>query len=154
VKNVGRFIRQIYRTSNMYSQQVLKDVEMTTSEIDVLRIAYHHESISQQDLSRRLGIDKAAVARLVSTLEAKGYIYRMADENDKRIKRICVTEPGEEAQAEARATEQEFYEWLFSDIGEAEQEIFLTVCEAVFLKAKEERKNNFVHLDSLSNKNK
>jgi len=143
MRNIGRFIRRIYRIGSAYSQKTIKDYGLSTSEVEALRIITHHESISQQGLADHISIDKAAVTRLAASLEGKGYIYRASDENDKRLKRLYATQSGNLIKSEVRATEQEFYEWLFSEVDEADMVVFTKVMEMAFQKARDGKKDGF-----------
>jgi len=146
MRNLGRFIRRIYRICGAYSQKAIKNYDLSTSEMEALRIITYHESISQQGLADHISIDKAAVTRLAASLENKGYIYRGSDCKDKRVKRLYATESGNEIKSEVRATEQEFYEWLFSEVDEGDMEIFTKVMEMAFEKARAGKNDGFSEL--------
>ena len=146
MRNLGRFIRRIYRICGAYSQKNIKNYGLSTSELEALRIITHHEGISQQGLADHLSIDKAAITRLVASLENKGYICRVSDENDKRLKRLYATEKGNLIKSEVRATEQEFYEWLFGEVNEKDMEIFMKVMEMAFQKARDGKNDGFSKL--------
>lgn len=70
----------------------------TTSAVDssffLMRI-HKHPGISQQELAEKGFYDKGTTARAVKKLEQENYIIRKADENDKRIIRLYVTQKGE-----------------------------------------------------------
>jgi len=147
MKNLGRFIRRIYRICSVYSQKAIKNYSLSTSEMEALRIITHHEGISQQGLADHMSIDKAAVTRLVASLEDKGYIHRISDENDRRLKRLYPTESGRLIKTELRATEHEFYEWIFSEISDEDMEVFARVMEMAFEKAVAGRRSGFGELN-------
>jgi len=93
-----------------------------------------------------LAIDKAAVTRLVSNLEKKGYVVRYKDEKDRRINRLFPTEKTKEVKDIATATETHFYQWLMEDIDNEEKEIFLKVLKKLYVKSKMERRANFKNI--------
>lgn len=53
-----------------------------------------YQGISQGELSIMASQEKTGVSRLVAGLESKGYLRREDDENDRRIKRVFVTDAG------------------------------------------------------------
>lgn len=55
---------------------------------------YFNEGLSQNELAKILHFNKGAIAKLVKNLEGKGYIKRLADENDKRAHKLYLTEKG------------------------------------------------------------
>ena len=48
--------------------------------------------ITQDELAKASCVDKAAVTRVIQTLEKKGVVERRADETDKRANRIYITD--------------------------------------------------------------
>jgi DNA-binding MarR family transcriptional regulator len=50
-------------------------------------------------LAEMAGMTKQSVGEIVDDLEARGYVERVPDPDDKRAKIICLTERGERAQA-------------------------------------------------------
>ncbi len=87
----GRWISILYRQFQIYINNALKDLDITSSEYIFLIKLYENEELSQEELSSIYYVDKAATARSLKRLEKKGYIYRLRDPNDKRAYKICVT---------------------------------------------------------------
>lgn len=90
-KSVGRWIAVLYRQSQIYLNIALKDLNLSSSEYMFL-IVLTNEGMTQEELSDRISIDKAATARALKSLEEKGYITRETDPQDKRAKRVYATE--------------------------------------------------------------
>lgn len=53
-----------------------------------------NDGLTQDELTKLVKVDKAATARMVKSLEQKGYITRETDPKDKRNKKIYLTETG------------------------------------------------------------
>lgn len=141
-----RYITKIGRVAQMYTNSILKGINLSASEYMCLRWIRKREGLSQEELRELLVIDKAAVTRLVSNLEKKGYVVRCKDEKDKRINRIFPTEKTKEVKEIATATETHFYQWLMEDIDEGEKEIFLKILKQLYIKSKIERRENFKNI--------
>lgn len=58
-------------------------------------IAQNNESITQQNLSKQLQVDKVVVVRIVDYLESIGFIIRTDNPKDRRSHLLKVTEKGE-----------------------------------------------------------
>lgn len=54
------------------------------------------DGVRQQDLAVSSIKDKATIARALGRMEQKGFLERRPDPNDKRSKRIFLTEKGKE----------------------------------------------------------
>ena len=141
-----RYITKISRVAQKYSHLTLKDIDLGPSEYECLRQIRKNEGLSQEKLRSILSIDKAAVARMVANLERKGYIHRHTDENDKRAKKLYVTDKAFEIKDATTSVESYFYEWLLEGIDEDDKTVFLKVLNQLYVKSKQERKVNFTNI--------
>lgn len=141
-----RYITKIARVAQKYSHLTLKDIDLGTSEYECLRQIRKHQGLSQENLGSILSIDKAAVARMVANLERKGYVYRLPDENDKRAKKLFVSEKAYHIKNATTSVESYFYEWLLDGISKDELNVFLKVLNKLYYKSKQERRANFANI--------
>ena len=107
-ENMRKCISILYRQFQIYINNNTKDLGISASEYIFLMEMYKNDSMSQEQLSKNLIIDKAATARSIKSLEQKGYIVRNKDENDKRTNRIKLTKKGIEIK---ERLEQLFEKW-------------------------------------------
>lgn len=82
----------IFRYSQGHLDRVLKKYELSNGSFRYLFVLEEHKGISQNNLSKRIGHDKAMSARTISKLIQLGYVYREADESDKRAYHLFLTE--------------------------------------------------------------
>lgn len=96
MKNVyeefGRWISVLYRQFQIFINNELKDLNITSGEYIYLIKLYENKELTQEDLAEIYYIDKAAITRSMRSLEDKGYIKRIKNQRDKRSYRIQVTE--------------------------------------------------------------
>ncbi|MBU5484111.1 MarR family transcriptional regulator [Clostridium sp. MSJ-11] len=88
----GRWISILYRQFQIFINNELKDLNITSGEYIYLIKLYENKELTQEDLAEIYYIDKAAITRSISSLEDKGYIKRVKNESDKRSYKIQVTE--------------------------------------------------------------
>lgn len=88
----GRWISILYRQFQIYINNELKDLGITSAEYIYLIKLYENKELTQENLAEIYYIDKAAITRSIKSLEDKGYIMRIKNERDKRSYRIQVTE--------------------------------------------------------------
>jgi DNA-binding MarR family transcriptional regulator len=67
----GRWISILYRQFQIYINNALKDLDITSSEYIFLIKLYENEELSQEELSSIYYVDKAATARSLKRLEKK-----------------------------------------------------------------------------------
>ena len=99
-QSLGRLVAILHRRNIAYLNSVLKPYAITSAEVGIMRTLCKGEDRSQEELSLTLTIDKAAIARSVKSLEAKGYVRRISDERDKRCNRLFLTEKARALQGE------------------------------------------------------
>lgn len=121
----------------------LAEFGITAAEEPFFMAVGHHEGATQEELTAMVGVDKAATARALKSLEKKGFLTRVQDERDRRQNRVYATDAargiGEGVQAELLRLNDE----LMKGISEEEQRILLhalSVMEENLKSMKEEMK--------------
>ena len=141
-----RYITKISREAQRYEKLRLQGTNIGTSEYECLDFIRKNSGVSQEKLRSFLNIDKAAVTRMIANLERKGYVYRLQDENDKRVKKMFVTDKTVDIKHLTTSIESSFYEWLLEDVNEDEKKVFLKVLNEIYFKSKMERRANFQNI--------
>lgn len=88
-------------------------------------------SITQQELTKRLGIQPGSASEVIAKLESAGYIRRTPNEADRRTADIELTEEGRISAAEARAQRTRRHEEMFSCLSDEEKNELLSLLEKV-----------------------
>ena len=140
-----RPISRLARMATHFSMKLMDQsgTDLTHPEIQALRHIAVHGNISQATLTTRLGVDKAAVTRVLKSLEEKGYVCRETDPEDKRVKRVYPCEKATVVKDEALSAEYLFYRWLMADLPRQEQEYLQQVLEQLADKASAQRKQGY-----------
>ena len=99
----GKHISLINRAAQGYFTSKLKDYHIGPGKQAYLLTLLPHESIMQEELARRLHVDKANVTRAIRGLVEQGYVTRKQSEVDKRALLITLTEKGEQVRTEVEA---------------------------------------------------
>lgn len=139
--------RRINRLAQGYVARKTRDLELNPSQIQALRHVAHHQVMSQQQLVEHLGVDKAAVTRLVAGLEEQGYIKRTPDPKDGRAKLIQATEAAMQVRGDVVALEEAYYDWLLEALPEEERAKFAQQLGLLLQRAREGRKSCYRELD-------
>ncbi|WP_313530629.1 MarR family winged helix-turn-helix transcriptional regulator [Anaerotignum sp.] len=91
-RSVGRLVSILYRKNQVYLNMALKRYNLTASELPILLYLFHHNGVSQEELSTFLLIDKASTARVVHSLLEKEFIRKERDNDDRRANKIFLTD--------------------------------------------------------------
>jgi DNA-binding MarR family transcriptional regulator len=74
----------------------LEEMGLQPQHMGVLSDLWQNDGLRQQDLAVSLIKDKGTITRIISFLEEKNILIRVADSQDKRTKRIYLTHKGKQ----------------------------------------------------------
>ena len=148
MNNIRLCFRKINRWAQGYVARRTKDTGLTPSQIQALRHIGYHKTMSQQELVEDMGVDKAAVTRLVAGLEERGYVVRTADPRDGRAKVIQATEAALQIKDDVIALEEAYYNWLLEGLTARQREDFSQALEILLARAREGLRSCYSQLDA------
>lgn len=122
---VPRLVRIINRTGSMYraDQAKCNDLDLNQVHFYYIGTLHRHPGISQDELARRLYLDKSNVTRHLSVLESKGIVERRQSEVDRRVINVYPTEKLEELYPKVREVLREWNEYIIQDLEPEEVEL-------------------------------
>lgn len=122
---ITRLINVIYRTGAMYRADSSKEkaLDLNPAHFFYIGTLHRHPGISQDEIARRLCLDKSNVTRHLSVLESKGIVERRQSEVDRRVINVYPTEKLEELFPRVREVLREWNEYLIKDLEPEEVEI-------------------------------
>lgn len=88
-------------------------------------------TITQRELTERLGIKPGSASEVLSKLESAGLIVRIPSETDRRTASIGLTKAGTEAADAARTERDKRHEEMFSCLTDGEKEELLSLLTKV-----------------------
>jgi len=113
---IARSFGILYRTFLSYMSNALASMDFSFSDCIFLINIGEQPGISQDEISRNLAIDKAAITRSVKTMEKKGYLLTKKNVNDKRVKELYLTESGTQAFHDLANLQHVWLEQIFGDL--------------------------------------
>lgn len=103
--------------------------EGKASQQRILIILNEVKTITQRDLTARLGIQPGSASEILSKLENAGLILRTISETDRRTANISLTEEGRQMALDAARRRWERHKEMFSCLAENEKEELLFLLE-------------------------
>ena len=140
-----RKITKIAREAEKLVTISLRDDGVGSAEIDLIHALRHDPGCTQAKLAEILHADNAAVARRTKNLEAKGYLVRRDDPNDRRSQHLFPTERAEALKSSKAEIEASFYEYLLSSLTEEEAATFAALLDRLYSASKTESRAGFPH---------
>ena len=147
-----RKITKIAREAEKLVLHSLREEGVGTAEIDLIHALRHNPGCTQAKLAEILCADKAAVARRTKNLEAKGFLVRKDDPNDRRSQLLYPTAKAEEMKSSKAEIESSFYAFLTDTLTEEEAKTFASLLDRLYLASKTESRAGFPHFISARRK--
>ena len=106
IREIWLHAHHMIRAARQIINENLRWLNLSSAEGNVLlHLWTQGEEIGQEQLVEQLDVSKPAVSRTLDSLEAKGYIVRRRDAEDRRVHRVCMTD---KARAIGPAVEQAY----------------------------------------------
>jgi len=96
MNNLMKYVKTISRCFTLYREDELKINELSGYQHPYLRRICENPGISQDQLAKRLHVNKSNVARQLALLEQNGFIVRKESAKDKRQLEVYPLEKGME----------------------------------------------------------
>lgn len=87
-----KYISILYRKSHIWLNEGCEQYALTAAQAVVILIVCDFEVLTQDGITKRLGLDKSVIAKTVTKLEEIGFIVRSTNAKDKRTYDIRPTE--------------------------------------------------------------
>jgi DNA-binding MarR family transcriptional regulator len=99
---VEDLVRSLYQLGLVHRELARHALaELGSQGFTALAIVHRHGPVRISDVAHRLNIDLSVASRQIAALEAAGHIERAPDEDDRRARRVTVTEAGARALKES-----------------------------------------------------
>ena len=102
-RNFGFILNDVARLLRTAFDRRVKSLGLTRSQWWVLNHLFRNDGVTQSELADILEVGKATLGRLLDRLEAKGWVRRENHADDRRAKRVFLTEEVEPALKTMRA---------------------------------------------------
>ncbi|WP_180553048.1 MarR family transcriptional regulator [Staphylococcus haemolyticus] len=77
---------------NLVNRRFGQCTDITNDQLELLRILYSYDRLSQYDLTMKISREQSIVSRWIKKLVQKGYITSQQSHEDLRCKDLCLTE--------------------------------------------------------------
>src|SRR5579875_784718 len=112
-------------------EERLAAVKLTTRTYFMLSAIDREPPLSQQELSRLIGVDPTTVVALVDDLEQLGYVKRSRNRSDRRRHDLLLTAAGRRNLAAAHRVADEVEAEIFSPLTAAERDTYADLTRKV-----------------------
>jgi DNA-binding MarR family transcriptional regulator len=96
---ITRSLRRIIRAVGLYSRELLRRRNLTTTQLATLRQLARRGRLAAGEVARGISVSQATITGVLDRLERRGLVTRSRDPEDRRRVVIELTEAGREAVA-------------------------------------------------------
>lgn len=121
-RSLGFLVHDVSRLMRTAFDRRVAALGLTRSQWRVLAYVYRDQGLAQSELADVLDVGKVTLGGLVDRLEAKGWLERRSDDNDRRIKRVYLRPDAEPIIQSMRAPAQELYTAVVKGLSAEQQE--------------------------------
>lgn len=86
----------LYRKSHIWLNNGCAQYDLTAAQAAIILIVCDFGGLTQDEITKRLRLDKSVIAKTVTKLEERGFMVRTTNAKDKRTYDICPTEKARE----------------------------------------------------------
>ena len=121
----GHLIRRAQQIAVSIFAEQLSSADITPVQFAILNALLGSPGIDQVSLAKRVAFDPATSGSVIGRLEAKGWVVRQADPNDRRRKLLVVTRAGVQALGLVQSDVARIQEKILSPLNPQEQSQFV-----------------------------
>ena len=121
-RNFGFILNDVSRLMRTNFDRRAKSIGLTRSQWWVLTHLYRRDGLVQAELAEILEIERPTVGRLLDRLEAKGWLRRETDLDDRRVKRVYLTDEVKPAMKSLRRIAADLRKESLDGLNESERE--------------------------------
>jgi len=118
----GRWVSVIHRYAHIYFATELEELGISKGAFPFLMALYRKDSVSQEELSEMLHMDKGTTARALNPLEKNGWVKRKQNPKNRRINIVSLTEKAVGMEDEVFSYALKWNEIIFDGINREDQE--------------------------------
>lgn len=134
MQNFIQILKMINNNVEKITNKQLKEYGITFSQIRIIFVLYRSEKgvYSLKELEKIFDVSQQTMAGIVKRLEVKKLIESLGDSEDKRIKRVQLTDSGRELGKVLLVKMDEVEEKLLSGISQSERKELMNILKRVY----------------------
>lgn len=114
----------LYRKSHIWLNNGCAQYHLTAAQAVVILIVCDYEVLTQDEITKRLSLDKSVIAKTVTKLEEAGFLVRTANVRDKRTYDIRPTKKAWEVYPVVKEQVDDSFRHMTQRMTDAEREEF------------------------------
>lgn len=129
IRNVWLHAHRMIRSARQIVNENLHPLNLSSAEGNILLhlLTQGQGAMGQEQLVEELDISKPGVSRALSSLESKGFVIRKPDPDDRRARRVMLTEKADEIGPAVEEVYNQVYRQAMQGISQRELDTFINL---------------------------
>lgn len=129
-KDLASLNRRIHHQMNQYHNSHesldLTDKKMSRAAMGIIIYIYEHKNkdVYQKDIEKEFSVRRSTASSVITNLEENGYIKRVSTDDDKRLKKLVLTDKASSVTKDIKESHEFINEKLTKGISNEELERF------------------------------
>lgn len=133
----GYYIRRLHQISVAIFLQETEAYGVTPVQYAALQTVGNSPGIDQRTLARTIGLDTSTIAGVIDRLESRGLLVRSASAEDRRVRRLSVTQAARQLLAEVAPSILKAQQLILEPLSGSEQAEFTRLLRQLVTKNNE-----------------
>lgn len=121
---LGKYFSVFKKSSHIFLHRELIDCSLGHTHLNYLRALYIEDNVTQENLTLKLGYDKATTTKIIKHLVEKKYVIKTRNPDDKRSYIIKISKKGMKFIDDINDIIEKWNDMIFKDISADEYEVF------------------------------
>lgn len=131
MKNLSRYISVTHRRSQIFYTESLEKLGITSGQFMYIVSICENPGYTQDELSQQLIIDKSTAAKVLSQLEANGFITKTTNSNDRRVFNVFPTDKALAIYPKILEIKDQWHHKITENLSDIECDVFEKLMEKV-----------------------
>lgn len=133
-EQVGFYVKRISESVDRIVNADLRRFGLTVTQGRILGFLHKRQgkTVTQKDIEQYMGVSHATVSGVIRRLERNGFILVETDENDRRAKKLSVTEKELEVYERAQKTREKLEKKMCFGMSDTEKKEFLLTLKRIY----------------------
>lgn len=141
-QEIGKALMILQNHISRTIEEMKTDEQLPRSQGRILRYIYNNKEkvVYQKDIENEFNLRRPSATEILQKLESRGMIVRISTEEDRRIKRIQISEKGKKTVQQVDEDICRMEALLHKDISQEELQFFFTIVDKMIENCKKYKK--------------
>lgn len=132
-KSVGPWLGRTVKLVDYHIHEAFKlhGLDLTKEQMIILKKLYEEDGLNQNELALLTYRDKSSLARLLAKMEAKDYLKRKQQIEDRRVNEVFLTDKGAKLFERTRPIIKKMIQTMEKDITEVEKDVMIKLLKKI-----------------------